>query len=243
MRLDRYLAECGLGTRSEVKKYIRKGQVKVNDMMVKDAAFTVDENENLICCNGRILTYQKFRYYMLNKPAGCVSATRDNLSETVLDLLKGENIKDLFPVGRLDKDTEGLLLLTNDGELAHELLAPGKHVDKTYYVISDKALSEEEMKSMEEGLDIGDEKKTLPAQVEMFRQPSDEKQEGQENGYPYLLTIREGRFHQVKRMFEACAAKVVYLKRLRMGSLELDRKLAPGEYRPLTAEEIAKLKG
>ena len=169
-------------------------------------------------------------YYMLNKPQGVVSATMDNHDKTVLDLLKDAPGKDLFPVGRLDKDTEGLLLITNDGELSHNLLSPKKHVDKTYLVETRELVTSEMVQRLEQGVDIGEEKLTLPAKVKILE---DKKIE---------LTITEGKFHQVKRMLKAVENEVVYLKRLTMGSLVLDEKLALGEYRCLTEEEVSKLK-
>ena len=228
MRLDRFLVQSNICSRSEAKVYIRKGRVSVNGSVCKDSALHVDENGDEISVDGQKISYEKNRYYMLNKPAGCVSAVKDGLSDTVIDILKAEPIGDLFPVGRLDKDTEGLLLITNDGDLAHRLLSPKHHVDKTYLVKSDKALSDEEIRDMEAGLDIGDEKLTLPASLKELSL--------EENMYE--LTIHEGRFHQVKRMFEACGAKVLYLKRLSMGPLRLDEGLEPGQYRKLSAEEI-----
>lgn len=169
---------------------------------------------------------------MLNKPGGVVSATEDKREKTVLDLIQEKKRKDLFPVGRLDKDTEGLLLITNDGPLAHELLSPKKHVDKTYFVKAGKPLSDEDVRMLETGVDIGEEKQTLPGKVSRL---SPERTS-------FCLTIREGKFHQIKRMLQAVDNEVLYLKRLSMGSLVLDEGLDPGEYRPLTQEEIERLK-
>lgn len=167
-------------------------------------------------------------YYMLNKPAGVISASEDRRERTVVDLITTKKRNDLFPVGRLDRDTEGLLLITNDGDLAHRLLSPKKHVDKVYYARIDGKVTEEDQKVFAEGLDIGEEKKTLPAQLHILK--SGEESE-------ITLTIREGKFHQVKRMFHAVGKEVVYLKRLQMGSLKLDETLRPGEYRKLTEQE------
>ncbi len=230
MRLDKYLADAGIGTRSEAKNIIRKKQVKVNSEVVCDASCQIDPAKDSVTYMGQNVFYEEYVYYMLNKPAGCVSATRDNTCKTVLDLLSGENIKNLFPVGRLDKDTEGLLLITNNGALAHNLLAPGKHVKKTYLVYSDKALTDEEMQRMESGIDIGDDSPTFPATIKSI------SLEGVANAY--LLTISEGRYHQVKRMFKACGLEVVYLKRLSMGEISLDESLSPGSYRRLTDDEV-----
>lgn len=229
-RLDRFLSECGKGTRSEVKNYIKKGKVTVNGEVVKDNSRKVETDSDVVCLNGDKLVYEKFRYFMLNKPQGCVSATRDGISQTVLDLLEGEITDGLFPVGRLDKDTEGFLLITNDGALGHELLSPKKHVDKKYFARVTRKLSDEEMKVFAEGVDIGDEKITLPAEIEFVGEAED--------AALYEVVLREGRYHQVKRMFEAFDSTVTYLKRLSMGDVQLDESLRPGEYRRLTEEEI-----
>ena len=230
MRLDKYLCETGFGTRSQVKDLLKKGQVMVNGEVVKKPELKINETTDQILCQGEKASYQKNIYLMLHKPAGVVSATEDNREKTVLDLVRPEDRKNgLFPVGRLDKDTEGLLLLTDDGELAHRLLSPKKHVDKTYYAKIDGQVTEEHVKQFREGLDIGDEKKTLPAvlTILLFGPVSEIE-----------VTIHEGRFHQIKRMFEAVGCKVTYLKRLSMGSLVLDETLPPEEYRPLTEAEL-----
>ncbi len=230
MRLDKYLCETGFGTRSQVKELLKKGQVMVNGEVVKKPELKINETTDQILCQGKKASYQKNIYLMLHKPAGVVSATEDNREKTVLDLVRPEDRKNgLFPVGRLDKDTEGLLLLTDDGELAHRLLSPKKHVDKTYYAKIDGQVTEEHVKQFREGLDIGDEKKTLPAVLTiLLSSPVSEIE----------VTIHEGRFHQIKRMFEAVGCKVTYLKRLSMGSLVLDETLPPEEYRPLTEAEL-----
>ena len=230
MRLDRYLCETGFGTRSQVKDLLKKGQVMVNGEVVKKPELKINETTDQILCQGEKASYQKNIYLMLHKPAGVVSATEDNREKTVLDLVRPEDRKNgLFPVGRLDKDTEGLLLLTDDGELAHRLLSPKKHVDKTYYAKIDGQVTEEHVKQFREGLDIGDEKKTLPAVLTILLSGPVSEIE---------VTIHEGRFHQIKRMFEAVGCKVTYLKRLSMGSLVLDETLPPEEYRPLTEAEL-----
>lgn len=231
IRLDKYLSERNVGSRSQIKEFLRKGQVCVNEQIVKDGAQKIDEHEDTVFFQGKVLPSSRFRYYMLNKPAGVVTATRDKVSGTVLDLLSVDGKQELFPVGRLDKDTEGLLLITNDGELSHKLLSPKKHVSKTYYVQLKEAITDEAKKSLEEGLDIGDEKKTLPAKVKVL------------SPHEIHLTITEGRFHQIKRMLIAVNNEVLYLKRLQMGTLILDAKLKPGDYRELLDEEIKKLKG
>ena len=230
MRLDKYLCETGFGTRSQVKDLLKKGQVMVNGEVVKKPELKINETTDQILCQGKKASYQKNIYLMLHKPAGVVSATEDNREKTVLDLVRPEDWKNgLFPVGRLDKDTEGLLLLTDDGELAHRLLSPKKHVDKTYYAKIDGQVTEEHVKQFREGLDIGDEKKTLPAVLTILLSGPVSEIE---------ITIHEGRFHQIKRMFEAVGCKVTYLKRLSMGSLVLDETLPPEEYRPLTEAEL-----
>ena len=232
IRLDKFLADMGLGTRSEVKKEIHKGLVRVNGIPDRSPEYKLDIQKDLVEVNGRQISYAQQEYYMLNKPAGVVSATEDKKDMTVLDLIQEKQRKDLFPVGRLDKDTEGLLLITNDGLLAHQLLSPKKHVKKTYFVRVENPVSPEDIKILEEGVDIGEEKRTLPAEISCL---SPEKNS-------LCLTIKEGKFHQIKRMFQAVDNKVLYLKRLSMGSLTLDETLAPGEYRPLTKEEIKRLK-
>ena len=230
MRLDKYLCETGFGTRSQVKDLLKKGQVMVNGEVVKKPELKINETTDQILCQGKKASYQKNIYLMLHKPAGVVSATEDNREKTVLDLVRPEDRKNgLFPVGRLDKDTEGLLLLTDDGELAHRLLSPKKHVDKTYYAKIDGQVTEEHVKQFREGLDIGDEKKTLPAVLTILLSGPVSEIE---------ITIHEGRFHQIKRMFEAVGCKVTYLKRLSMGSLVLDETLPLGEYRSLTEAEL-----
>ena len=232
IRLDKFLADMGLGTRSEVKKEIHTGQVRLNGIPERSPEYKLDIQTDLVEVNGRQISYAQQEYYMLNKPAGVVSATEDKKDMTVLDLIQEKQRKDLFPVGRLDKDTEGLLLITNDGLLAHQLLSPKKHVKKTYFVRVENPVSPEDIKILEEGVDIGEEKRTLPAEISCL---SPEKNS-------LCLTIKEGKFHQIKRMFQAVDNKVLYLKRLSMGSLTLDETLAPGEYRPLTKEEIKRLK-
>jgi len=242
IRLDKYLADCGIGTRSEVKNLIKKGRVELNAKAARDPGLKVDVSYDTVCVDGQNLTYEEFRYFMLNKPQGCVSATRDGLSDTVLDILEDENTRDLFPVGRLDKDTEGLLLITNDGQLGHQLLSPKKHVDKTYIAMVSKELETEQLEQFAAGLDIGDDTPTLPARIALTNLtdhpalPADIA-----HAAVYEVVIHEGRYHQIKRMFEALASEVVFLKRVKMGSLELDPELEPGEYRRLSEEELKAL--
>lgn len=230
IRLDKYLGECGEGTRSEIKSFVKKGLVTVNGQVVKDSGQKVDTKADIIALNGRKIVYEKFRYFMLNKPQGCVSATRDGLSKTVIEFLEGEVTRDLFPVGRLDKDTEGFLLITNDGQLGHELLSPKKHVDKKYIAHVSKPLSQDEMKHFASGVDIGDEKPTMPAEIALI------------DDNVYEVVLQEGRYHQVKRMFEAFGSTVEYLKRISMGDVQLDNELSPGEYRRLTEDEVELLR-
>ncbi len=231
LRLDKFLCEMKVGTRSQVKKELKQGFVSVNGTVVVKPEYKVDEKADTVIYKGQELHYKKYAYYMLNKPAGVVSATRDNTCTTVNDLLKDTGYEDLFPVGRLDKDTEGLLLMTNDGELAHRLLSPHKHVAKVYDVELKECLSEEAVRRLEAGVDIGEEHPTLPAKTE--RLP----------GNHILLTITEGKFHQVKRMMKAVGNETVSLRRTAMGSLKLDERLAPGEYRELSEEETNALRG
>lgn len=232
LRLDKYLAEMNLGTRSEVKKLITKGQIQVNEAIVKKPELKLDPTSDRVQYQGREITYVIYEYYMLNKPSGVISATEDKRDTTVIDLIESRQRKDLFPVGRLDKDTEGLLLITNDGALAHRLLSPKKHVDKTYYAKISGEVTKEDIETFEKGVCIGEEKLTLPAKLVILKSGAESEIE---------LTIQEGRFHQVKRMFQAVGKEVVYLKRLSMGSLSLDPSLKPGEYRKLTKEEMEQL--
>ena len=229
MRLDRFLCEMNIGTRSQAKAAIRQGLVTVNGLVARDAGLKVDELSDRVCFQGQVLNYRKFVYYMLNKPAGVVSATQDNTADTVVSLLGDDTLKDIFPVGRLDKDTTGLLLLTNDGELAHRLLSPKKHVDKVYRVTIEHPLLEEEKCKLEQGVDIREENLTLPAKVKVV---SDSE---------IFLTIHEGRFHQVKRMLSAVNNRVLALERVGFGGLVLDESLKPGEYRELTKQEVDSL--
>lgn len=235
MRLDKFLCDMQIGTRSQVKVFIKKGLVSVNDTIIKKSDFQLDEEKDKVCYMGQNLRYQKLYYYMLYKPAGVVTATKDNRESTVMALLSNAPGKGLFPVGRLDKDTEGLLLITNDGELAHNLLAPGKHVDKTYYVECAGNITDANFRQLALGVDIGDATLTQPAKVNLLAQS--------EGHYSMELTITEGRFHQVKRMIQAVGGSVIFLKRLSMGTLQLDSSLQKGDYRPLTEQEIIDLKG
>ena len=235
LRLDKYLADMGKGTRKEIKKKIQKGLVLVDGKVVKEPERKVDPDVQEVSLEGKVITYAAFSYLLLNKPAGVVSATRDSKEKTVLDLIKGEKRKDLFPVGRLDKDTVGLLLLTNDGELAHRLLSPAKHVDKVYFARVKGLVDERDVELFAKGVDIGDDKLCLPAELKIKKL---EKETGESE---VEICIKEGRFHQVKRMFQAVGKEVLFLQRLQMGTLCLDETLKPGEYRELTEEEKEKL--
>ena len=230
MRLDKFLCDNNIGTRSQVKEYIKKGQVTVNDQIIKKPETKVNEETDTVVCQGQPIHYRKYVYYMLNKPEGVVSATNDNTAPTVVSLLTVPEQKDLFPVGRLDKDTEGLLLLTDDGELAHRLLSPKYHVDKRYFARVDGPLDQADVDAFAAGMTLGDGLMCLPAGLEPLAEGT------------CIVTLREGKFHQVKRMLAARGAPVLYLKRLSMGPLTLDAALPIGGWRELTAEETASLR-
>lgn len=229
MRLDKYLSDCNIGTRSEIKDYIRKGFVKVDGNIIKKPETAVDENKSVIEFKNSKLSYKRFIYIILNKPSGIITASMDKKARTVLDLISPLPAKNLVPVGRLDKDTTGLLLITNDGELNHRLLSPKYHVDKTYVVKTSKPLSAPDLKLLSEGVDIGDEDKTLPAKAII-------------NNDGFLeLTIHEGRFHQVKRMLEAVDNEVIMLHRKSFGPLNLNNGPDEGKWRELTEDEIRQI--
>ncbi len=229
-RLDKFLCDQGLGTRSEVKLLLKKGLITVNGCVQKSPEYKINPGTDMVAYKDAVLFYQEFYYYMLHKPAGVITATEDSRQETVMSLLMNDYRADLFPVGRLDKDTEGLLLITNDGELSHALLSPKKHVPKTYLVEVPERLNLSQIEALEFGVDIGDDKPTAPAKVEIL-----------DDTHIYL-TIHEGRYHQVKRMLAAVDSQVIYLKRVSFGNLVLDEALPKGSYRALTEEEIAKLR-
>ena len=234
MRLDRYLSDMGVGARSELKKDIRKGGAIVDGEIVRDPGRSVDASSRVIF-RGRTVVYEEFVYYMLNKPAGVISASEDGREDTVIDLIPGPKRRDLFPVGRLDRDTEGLLLITNDGALAHRLLSPKHHVDKTYFVEVSGILNGSDADLFAQGLVLSDGLECLPADLKILSVSDDDCTSSAE------ITIREGKFHQVKRMFSSVGAEVTYLKRLSMGPVTLDPELEPGECRRLTADELASL--
>ena len=233
IRLDKYLADMQIGTRSAVKEYIRKGRVRVNEAVVKSPEQKIDTETDTVLYDDKPVGYHTYEYFMLNKPQGVVSATQDTKEKTVTELIIEKNRKDLFPVGRLDKDTEGLLLITNDGALSHELLSPKKttSIKRILRKLWGK-IGQAEVIKFKEGLVIDTEFTALPAVLEVLS--FDEAK----NTSRIRVTIHEGKFHQVKRMFEAVGSEVLYLKRLSMGTLVLDESLAPGAYRRLTEQEI-----
>ncbi len=233
MRIDKMLANSGVGSRAEVKKLLKTGVVTVNNIVVKHAKKHVDPAGDMVSVAGELVAYQEFIYLMMNKPQGVVSATEDKLLPTVIDLLdQSDRVKDPFPVGRLDRDTEGLLLLTNDGQLAHQLLSPKKHVPKTYFARVEGVVTQTDIVQFEQGVELDDGYLTKKAALVILKSGDISEIE---------LTITEGKYHQVKRMFAAVDKKVVYLKRKSMGGLALDPSLALGEYRLITEEEMAVL--
>ena len=234
MRLDKFLSDMGAGTRSELKKEIRRGGASVDGRVVKDPGFAVGPDSE-VTFRGVPVTYEEFVYYMLSKPAGIISASDDDREPTVVDLISEPKRRDLFPVGRLDRDTEGLLLITNDGALSHRLLSPKSHVDKVYFVRAAGLLDDSHVEAFRSGLVLPDGLECLPAELRILSVSADEDISEAE------VTIQEGKFHQVKRMFAAVGSEVLYLKRISMGPLMLDPALAPGEYRRLTADEKAAL--
>ena len=230
LRLDKMLAHCGYGSRKEVKQLIRKGEVIVNGEIVYDDDLKVDSDKDDVIVFDENVNYQELVYIMLNKPSGVVSATFDFHKQTVIDLVSEYANYKIFPVGRLDIDTVGLLLITNDGMLCHNLLSPKSHVDKKYYVEFDGEFKDSYYKMFENGIVLDDGYKTLPGKITL-----NEKNKA-------IVTIHEGKFHQVKRMFEALNMKVTYLKRISFGTLTLDENLNEGQYRLLTDKEIEDLK-
>lgn len=236
IRIDKMLSNMGFGSRKEIKADVKNGIITLNNIQVKDVSLQVDLEKDEVRYMDEIVTYREFIYLMMNKPQNVVSATTDNYDDTVIDLLPYElQVFDPFPVGRLDKDTEGLLLITNDGKLAHDLLSPKKHVDKTYFAkVEGEPLNEKDIAKFEKGISFKDNSYTcLPAKLEIL-EASDISE--------CKITIREGKFHQIKRMFEAIDREVIYLKRLTMGPLALDETLELGEYRELNSSEMDLLK-
>ena len=235
-RLDKFLVEMSVASRSTIKDMAKKGRITVNGQIVKASDTKIDESADVVAVDGQVIAFSSTEYFMLNKPAGVITATLDKKAKTVLDLLDERTRNDLFPVGRLDKDTEGLLLITNDGDLAHRLLAPKKHVDKVYYADIRGVVTDEHVRQFASGLSLSDGTAVMPGELVVLDVDSTAKTSR------IRLTIHEGKFHQVKRMFEAVGTEVTYLKRLSMGPLSLDENLLPGEYRRLTDEEINMLK-
>ena len=235
MRLDKYLLSCAVGSRTEVKNFLKSGRVTVNGKKEKSAKLQINEETDEICFDGQKLTYEEFVYYMMNKPQGVISATEDPKHKTVLDLLDDyARAKEVFPVGRLDIDTHGLLLLTNDGKLAHALLSPKRHVNKTYLAQVDGIMTQEDVETFAQGIPLKD-FTCQPAKLELV------SIDREKNQSLVRVTIAEGKFHQVKRMVAYCGKEVVNLKRLTMGTLALDENLKRGEWRRLTKEELENL--
>ncbi|MGL4337791.1 MAG: pseudouridine synthase [Turicibacter sp.] len=240
MRLDKFLAHTGYGTRKEVKQLLKSKVVKVDGEVIKDAKYHVDSNVQTVTVYGDEVVYKEFVYLMMNKPQNCLSATRDKEYRTVIDLLDEDYLMfDVAPAGRLDRDTEGLVLLTNDGQLAHEIISPKKDVFKLYVAHITGELTQEALEQLEKGVEIqdgtGENFVTKPAKLKIISVEAEHT--------VVEISITEGKFHQVKRMFASVGCKVVYLKRLSIGALQLDETLELGEYRELTDDEIALLKG
>ncbi len=230
MRIDKFLSEMAVCSRSEASKAARSGGITVDGQPVKKADVHIDPEKNIVCYFGQPVVYKKFTYIMLNKPDGYISATDDPREKTVLELLDERSRKlGLFPAGRLDKNTFGLLILTNDGELCHRLLSPKNHVEKRYYFETERNVTEEDRQKLESGVDL-DGERTKPAKLALT---------GDRSG---VITITEGKFHQIKRMFEVVCNKVTYLERIEFGGIELDRTLSRGRWRELTAEEVETLR-
>ncbi|OAA91486.1 pseudouridine synthase [Clostridium ljungdahlii] len=234
-RIDKILANLGFGTRKEIKAVVKNGEVKIDGTVIKDSSMKIDPDKSTIEVGGNVVEYKKNIYLLMNKPQGVVSATFDNYDETVIDILEPEyQAFKPFPVGRLDKDTEGLLLITNDGELNHRMISPKNHVDKVYYAEIDKYLDERDVNRFKKGIQLKDGYKCLPGKLHII--------ESNEDGAKVEVTIQEGKFHQVKRMFNALGKNVVYLKRIKFGPIELDKDLNLGQYRELSKNEIESIK-
>ena len=232
MRLDKYLVACAVGSRTEVKNFLKSGRVTVNGKKEKSAKLQINEDTDEICFDGQKLEYEEFVYYMMNKPQGVISATEDTKHKTVLDLMDDyARAKEVFPVGRLDIDTHGLLLLTNDGKLAHALLSPKRHVDKTYLAQVKGIMTDEDIETFAQGIPLKD-FTCQPAKLELV------SMDAEKNQSLVRVTIAEGKFHQVKRMVAYCGKEVVDLQRLTMGTLTLDEDLKRGEWRRLTKDEL-----
>lgn len=261
IRLDKYLADSGFGTRNEVRSLVKSGSVFVNNETIKDFGMKIDPDKDEVLVKGKSVEYNQYEYYMLHKPAGIITASRDKNAKTVVDLIETRKRRDLFPIGRLDKDTEGLLIITNDGQLSHRLLSPNSHVQKTYVAFVSGGLPSDVEFHFKNGIDIGDERLTLPAglrEIESIDALVEEfgdryiiekcENLGDSQGNSiinncriYEVVLTEGRYHEIKRMFEALGGNVEYLKRYSMGPITLDSQLAPGEYRKLDKEEMKNL--
>lgn len=236
MRLDKLLAHSGFGTRKQVKKIIKDGYVVVNNKEINSPKTHVDPDTDEILVGGQPIHYEKYTYLIMNKPAGVITATEDPMHETVIDLLEPQDlVQDLHPIGRLDIDTEGLLLLTNDGQLTHRLTSPNHETPKTYYAEINGLVTKDDVQKFKDGLDLGD-FTARPADLEVLS--TDKEEEISE----ILVTISEGKFHQVKRMFQAVEKEVTYLKRIQMGPIKLSDDIIPGSYRELNEAEYNNLK-
>ena len=234
-RIDKILSNLGHGTRKEVKALLKKGKIEVDGVIISDNAMKIDPDKAVIKVAGEEITYRKYIYIVMNKPAGVVSATVDKYDETVIDLIDQEyHAFNPFPIGRLDKDTVGLLLITNDGELNHKLIAPKNHVDKAYYAEINKFVDQKDIDTFKKGVVLDDGYKCMPAILEVLN--------ANENGSEVMITIQEGKFHQVKRMFESVDKNVAFLRRVSFGPLKLDENLCEGKYRELSEEELNLLK-
>ncbi|MDI3311330.1 MAG: pseudouridine synthase [Thermoanaerobacterium sp.] len=234
MRIDKLLSNMGYGSRKEIKNFIKEGLVAINDVIIDDPGFVVQPDKDVITFRGEKVSYKEYIYVMMNKPKGVICATYDPSEKTVIDLLPHHiKARKVFPAGRLDKDTEGLLLITNDGELSHKLLSPKKHVFKKYYAEVSGFIDEDDASLFSEGILLDDGYKTMPAKLEIISSGSISK---------VYISIKEGKYHQIKRMFEAIDSKVIYLKRLSIGNLTLDENLKEGEWRELNDDEIKLLK-
>lgn len=235
-RIDKYLADAGIGTRSQIKDYIKKGMVQVNYQPVSRPEYKINSETDVISFQNEIIQMSDYEYYLLNKPAGYVSAVKDNTCPTVMELVHSRR-KDLAPVGRLDKDTEGLLLITNDGALSHRLLSPKHHVDKVYYAKVEGIMTAEDIQLFKQGLVVGDEDLNIALPATLVIHEID-----REHNISYVsITLQEGKYHQVKRMVHKVGKEVLYLKRIQLGSLTLPQDLPLGQARPLTAEEYTLL--
>lgn len=260
IRLDKFLCDMQIASRSEIKKAASKGRISVNQEICRDTSMKILPEEDEVRFDGTLITYEKYRYYLFYKPYGCITATSDPVHDTVMDVFQEEKGKDLFPVGRLDKDTEGLLIVTNDGAFAHDLLSPAKHVEKTYYAIVSGTVAENDVNLFENGVDIKEDTLTRPAKLDLLALHESgaeiwqhTEQKIPDHFYPQFMTghqysevkvtITEGKFHQIKRMFAAVGKEVIYLKRLSMGAFVLDGSLAPGTYRPFSEKELKFIKG